>query len=645
MPGTELADQVTPRLAESSRPSLSRLFRTLAAWPLAPRLIPFALPFVTLAVFAPALGNGFVQWDDYTNLFENQNFRGLGWKQIRWMFTSTLMGHYIPFTWLTFGLDYTLWGMNPFGYHLTNILVHAANTALFYLVGLRLLAKATSFSGSTLRLAGITASLFFALHPLRAESVAWATERRDVLSGCFVLLSVLAYLRAAESEGGRRRWLVTASLGAYLLALASKSIAMTLPLVLVLLDVYPLGRLRWSRHEGAGPSALAVLKEKLPYFALGLGGAVVSYHAVAANHYLTTFAQYPWPARVGMTAFSLWFYVEKTFFPIGLSLLYELPLRVDPLSPRFLLPALGVLGLSAVLLALRRRWPAGLAVWVYYGIVLGPVTGIIHSGHQLTHDRYSYLSCLGWALLVGAAVASIARAGARGTARRWLTRAAAAVAVTWILALALLTWYQVQVWRDTETLWRYGAESDPGCSICQINLGDAFLKQKLLGLAAERYELALRLRPDRTRVYSYLGLVRAETGDFRGAMEDFNRALRETPNDPAILTNMALALINHRHYQDAIPPLRRALRAKPDDPAALTNLGVALTETRQPEAAIPHLLRSAELKPEEPATRYSLVRAYLGLHEPDAARQQWEILSKLDARAARRLEPALFSVW
>jgi hypothetical protein len=175
------------------------------------------------------------------------------WTQIRWMFTSTLMGHYIPVTWFTFGLDYTLWGMNPFGYHLTNTLIHAASAALFYLVALRLLAKATSLTGSALRVAGVMATLFFALHPLRAESVAWATERRDVLSGLFFLLTVLMYLKAAEDEGPQRRRLLVISLGLYALALLSKSIVMTLPLVLALLDVYPLGRvqLRWAVWRSA----------------------------------------------------------------------------------------------------------------------------------------------------------------------------------------------------------------------------------------------------------------------------------------------------------------------------------------------------------------------------------------------------------
>ncbi len=216
----------------------------LAARALAtPGVIPVCLAAVTFLVFAPALRNSFVEWDDYINLFHNSHYRGLGWEQIRWMLTSTLMGHYIPVTWLTFGLDYTVWGMRPFGYHLTNNLIHSANAILFYLVALRLLAASTSLTGSALRVGSAITALFFALHPLRAESVAWATERRDVLSALFFLLTILAHLAAIDAHGSRRRWLRVASLACFALSLLSKSIVMTTPLILLLLDFYPLRRL------------------------------------------------------------------------------------------------------------------------------------------------------------------------------------------------------------------------------------------------------------------------------------------------------------------------------------------------------------------------------------------------------------------
>src|SRR5688500_18667297 len=190
-PGTET--QHAPAVLGTARGAqhMRAALRSLAGWRLGVRAIPFALAAVTFLVFSPALRNGFVQWDDYVNLIGNPHYRGLGWTQIRWMFTSTLMGHYIPITWLTFGVDYTLWGMNPVGYHLTNTLIHSANAALFYLISVRLLARTMSLTGAALRGGDAVGTLFFALHPLRAKSVAWATERRDVLSGLFFLLTIL----------------------------------------------------------------------------------------------------------------------------------------------------------------------------------------------------------------------------------------------------------------------------------------------------------------------------------------------------------------------------------------------------------------------------------------------------------------------
>src|SRR5215831_2127723 len=260
----------------------------------APSVLPFLIAALTFLAFSPALLNGFVEWDDQVNLLENPSFRGLGWSQIRWMFTSTLMGHYIPVTWLTFGLDYTLWGMNPLGYHLTNNVIHAVNAALFYLVALRLLGKATALTGGALRSSSAVAALFFALHPLRAESVAWATERRDVLACLFFLLTILLYLEASDVNGPRRSRLLTGSMACYVLALLSKSVVMTLPAVLILLDIYPLGRLspRWGmwRH----PAQCSVVKEKLGYLALGLAGAFTAYWAVSSHRYLTDLTKFGW---------------------------------------------------------------------------------------------------------------------------------------------------------------------------------------------------------------------------------------------------------------------------------------------------------------------------------------------------------------
>src|SRR5207253_4967000 len=214
-----------------------RMIRTSAPR-LRPPLVVSAL--APLVVFAPSVGNDFVDWDDNLSFVTNPDYRGLGWSQLRWMLTDTVTGHYIPITWMTLGLDYVLWGMNPAGYHLTNLVLHALNTVAFALIAIRLLRLARPRTGETALWAGtVTAALFFSLHPLRAETVAWVTERRGLLSAFFTLVTALTYVRMAAAEGApRRRWLAV-SVGSYAMALASKAAVVPLPLVLLLMDGRP----------------------------------------------------------------------------------------------------------------------------------------------------------------------------------------------------------------------------------------------------------------------------------------------------------------------------------------------------------------------------------------------------------------------
>ncbi len=620
------------------RCTLARLVTSIAASP----LLPIAVGALTFIVFSPALRNGFVEWDDQVNLLQNSHYRGLGWKHIRWMLTNTLMGHYIPVTWLSFALDHTLWGMNPFGYHLTNNLIHAANAVLFYFVALRLLAKATSLTGTALRSSSAMAALFFALHPLRAESVAWATERRDVLAGFFFMLAVLMYLRASDIDGRQRFYRLAGSVACYALALLSKSIVMTLPLVLILLDIYPLGRLsaRWGMWRSGAQRA--VIKEKVPYLVLGLAGALTAYWAVASQRYLTDLTAFGWSGRIAIVTYSLWFYVEKTILPLWLSPIHELPTTLSLLDLRFTLGWIAVIALSVGVLALRRRWPAGLAVWAYYLVTLGPVSGLVHAGHQLTHDRYSYISCLGWALLFGGAAGSISRAAATGAVRPMFVRMAAAATAAWILALGTLSWHQAQIWRDTETLWNFAVEADPDCSICQVNLGTALFRRGLLDQARDRYERGLAIRPDRFHVHGNLGVVLHRLGDHEGAMSHLGLALAGQPNNASTLANIAGVLLDQKSYGEAMRYYERAIRVDPNSLPALVNLGDALIKTGRPAAAVPYLLRARDIRPDEPVIYLNLTRAYLGSSQYASGRKAYETLMALDAQLAKQIEPRAF---
>src|SRR5437867_198618 len=283
--------------------------------PLSPQAFPVLLALLATITFLPALGNGFVRWDDHVWLLGNPAYRGLGWAQLRWMATSAVFGQYLPVTWLTFGLDYAVWGMRPLGYHLTNVVLHAANAVLFFLVAMRLLAKAAT-PPEAARPAAAVAALFFAVHPLRVEAVAWVMGRQHVLSAFFFLATVLLYLDACEAEGRRRRWLLAGSVAAYALALGSKAVVVTAPAILLLLDVYPLRRLPARPGAWLQRPARRIWIEKLPYLLLAVVAAALSSRGAARAGSLRWLDGTEWP---GKAVQGRWVPIEKTVLPFGLS--------------------------------------------------------------------------------------------------------------------------------------------------------------------------------------------------------------------------------------------------------------------------------------------------------------------------------------
>jgi len=243
-------------------------------------------------------------------------------------------------------------------------------------------------------------------------------------------------------------------------------------------------------------------------------------------------------------------------------------------------------------------------------------------------------------LLFGAAVGSVARIAATKAARPALIRAAAGASAVWILALGLLAWQQVQVWRDTETLWSFAVEADPSCAICQNNLGTTFSRRNLFGPAKERYELALALRPDRINVHGNLGVVLHRMGNRDAAMTHLTIALERQPDSAAVLTNIASVLLDQKSYGAALRYFEHAVRVDPGSVPGLVNLGGALIKNERPDAAVPYLVRARAIRPDEPVIYLNLTRAYLALHQYEAARQAYETLSKLDATLAREIEPS-----
>ncbi|HYB44515.1 MAG TPA: hypothetical protein VEL75_22255, partial [Candidatus Methylomirabilis sp.] len=473
-----------------------------------------AVVAITLAAFLPVLENGFIaNWDDGLNILDNPFYRGLGPSQLRWMFSTFHAGHYIPLTWLSLGLDYLLWGLAPAGYHLSSLLLHAATALAFYFLALRLLRLALPAppSPAALRWGAALAALLFAVHPLRVESVASATERRDVLSGLFYMLTLVAYLKAAAPADMplarlRPRW-YGLSLLCFAAALLSKSIVVSLPVALLILDVYPLGRLGGA----AGWRRARPWLEKLPFFALAIVAATVAFAAVLALGNTKSLASMPLALRLLVSVHGLWFYALKSLVPLDLSPLYPLDFQLTWLQ----LAAL--IAVACVAWLWRHRWPAVTAATIFYVVTVAPVLGIFQNGPQAAADRYTYLPFLGWAVLVGGVVAGGRREG----------RILAPVAALWLAALAFLTWQQTERWRDPITLWTQAAIVTPGMRTAHFKLGEAYAEAGRSAEAVAAYRESIRLSGGVAPWgHVAIGKLLERSGIEAGARAEFLEALR-----------------------------------------------------------------------------------------------------------------------
>lgn len=560
------------------------------------RLLPPLAAALTFAVFLPALDNGFVNWDDFENLVGNQRYRGLGREQLSWMFTTFHLGHYQPLTWVTFGFDHLVWGMNPFGYHLTSALLHSLNALVFCALCGRLLAAAVppapGEKATGLLISASFAALFFALHPLRVESVAWATERRDVLSGLFYLLALLWYLpRPGDGEKAefRRRNLLAPF--AFLLSLLSKSIGMTLPVVLVALDIYPLRRLPADPRRWFAPEHRKLWLEKLPFAALAAVFAALAYISADRSGVIVSYQQHGFGSRAAQGLYAAGFYLWKSLVPLDLSPLYRLPPGFGLASPQAVFSGAAIAAVTAAVIALRRSFPAGAATWFIYLATLSPVLGLVKGGPQAVADRYTYLSCLGFAVLAGAGLRAGLRAG------RPLSLASSFLACLIISGHALLTWRQQRVWRDSETLWTHAVAVNPEADFPRGILGMVLDNQGKFKEAAAQYREALRLNPGLWKAHNYLGADLAALGELDQAVGHFREAVKLNPDYAEAENNLGSALNRLGKHEEAVTHYREALRLNPGYYKAHNNLAISLSARGRPEQAIRHYREALKIAP------------------------------------------------
>lgn len=566
--------------------------------------LSLVLAVLVFVAFRAVLDAGFTNWDDDKNFVDNERWRGLAPANLAWMFTSFHMAHWHPLTWMSLGLEHVLWGLKPERMHVVNVALHAAGAIAALFVARRIFARvAPAASGLAIDLAAFASAALFAVHPLRAESVAWVTERRDVLSGLLFFLAVLAWLRyvdAADGPARRKRWIL--SLVLFVLAGMSKVAVFPLPFLLVVLDLWPLGRVRslgWKR----------VLVEKAPFFAVTVALMLVAVLGQGAGaSALYSLEDYPLPARVVQAGVATWFYPAKTLWPVPLSPMYELP----PNDVMFTAPVLGraLAGGAVALVALLayRVAPALAAAWACFLLVIAPVSGLTQAGSQIAADRYSYLACFPFALLAGGSL-FLARRGERGSTAR---NVGLVVVLALVGVLVVRTSAQAAIWRDSRSLWSHALAVDPANKVACSNMAEVTMQDGIAAIGTPRAGELLRdaIRqlgelyerdPDPRHLLNLANVIwKLADAEPDRADEHLANALKQVdeglvlarargPEKPAWHLVRGGVLMELGRVQEALPELRAYVAATPEDPDGQWRLGACLVETNATKEAEPHL--------------------------------------------------------
>ncbi len=545
-------------------------------------LVAAGLAAVTVLAFLPSLGNGFVNYDD--PLYVTKNFQvqqGLTLDGVRWAFTAIHGSNWHPLTWLSHMLDVSLFGMDPMGPHLVNVLLHALNAALLFLV----LARATGLPWPSL-----AAAALFAVHPLRVESVSWIAERKDVLCLTFGFSALWMYLRYTES----RRWAWYAgAIAAFALGLLVKPMIVTLPAVMLLMDAWPLGRIP---SESFARSAAKRVTEKIPFLAL-----------VAASGAITVIAQrqgglkdmeaFPMAARLANAAIACVAYLGKTIWPVDLAVHYPHP----GAAVSYGLATIAFVLLAAITIActlLRRQRPYLLFGWAWYLVALLPVIGIIQVGNQSMADRYTYLPHAGLFVAVVWGMRDLVRH--RGVAVT-LTMAALAVCAT-------VTVQQQRHWKDSLALYTRLLDVQPDSLLAHANLSEIYLTSGDDRLAVHHIDEALRLNPRDTAARINQGILLGRRNDLDSAIALFQAVLLDAPNSEGAHFNLGMALFMKGDYAAAAPPLAYTAKRQPADADVHLMLGVCYGNTgRLPEARA-EFETVLRLRPGDPGAKANLAR-------------------------------------
>ena len=562
-----------------------------------------ALAIVTVAVYAQVGGFGFVSYDDPEYVTANATVQqGLSTQTLGWAFAAPHHGNYNPLTWASHLTDVSLFGLQPGGHHLHNLLLHLANSLLL----LWILWRAT---GHVWAAAFVAAA--FALHPQHVESVAWVSDRKDLVAAFFGLLSLAAWGRYART-GHRAAW--GAAFAAFLASLLAKPMLVTLPAVLLLLDAWPLQRWRPS-GPGKGVPLRTLLVEKIPFLVAVLPFVWVSSRAQAEIGALVTDEELALPWRVGNAIVSYAVYAGKTLWPSGLAVHYPHPGPALPL-PHVVL-ALGLLLALTVGAWLVRRERAVPVGWLLYAGLLVPVAGVVQLGQFARADRFTYLPIVG--LFVALAWGTPALARRFGLSPAWPRWVGGAVLVGWTAVTLTL----VPTWASSETLFARAVAVTPPNAVAHYNLGVALADRGDTAGAEAQYRAALQVRGDDARSHNNLANLLVKRGGMAEAVDHYLAALKTDPSDVEVMQNLAYVLEKLDRKDDAIRWLDQALSRLPGDPATLRRLGVLLLQVNRTATAEARFRSGVELHPEDAGLRDGLATALARQGKWSEAVAQW----------------------
>ncbi len=545
---------------------------------------------VVLGVFGQTVEHGFLNYDDDDYVYENPVVRqGLSRDGVATAFKTVHSFTWHPLTTISHMLDCEIYGLDPSGHHLTSVLIHAATAILLFLV-------LQQMTGAFWR-SGLVA-LVFAIHPLRVESVAWISERKDVLSGLFFMLTLAAYTHYVRGKLSGSRF----PIGRYLIALAcfalgllSKPMLVTLPFLLLLLDYWPLDRLgdRSGSLRDLGPRVL----EKIPFLALSAACGAIT--LASQKGAMTSTEALSLSERIGNALVAYLIYFRQLFVPVDLALVYP----HSGGSPPFwevALAALLLAGLTVAALAQRATRPYLVVGWLWFAGMLVPVIGLVQVGIQAHADRYTYLPHVGLLLAVTWGVAAMSPS--RSLSRRWWV----AVAVAVVAVLTVLAWYQTGRWQSSESIWRHTLAGTSNNSVAHAQLGVALERQGKIAQAEEHFRAALAIQADYATPRYNLGNILAGRGDLAGAIEQYRLAVKARPDYAKAHNNLGAALLARRRPAEAIDAFKRALQAAPSYAEAHVNLASALAAAGNLDEARAHYLLALRFQPASAKARGGL---------------------------------------